>query len=237
MKEEILVKLKELLETNQKIIQEVEKLLKIEPVEVVEEQDGKVRKFVPEAGVHYRNEDGQYHREDGPALIHKSGNKHWYINGQLHRDDGPAIEYANGTREWYINGVRFFSSTDYRSVIDKTVTLEQIDREDSLERRRLFIDAYGIEKYVLNTKSKIVAKNGETVIYRNRRKWNDEPIVLIKLKNSTPEPDGSYKYYFLRIPPRFGRRSWLKTDSEHIKDAIAWTFDMEGKQYNPAIES
>lgn len=24
--------------------------------------------------------------------------------GQLHRDDGPAVEYPNGTKEWWLNG-------------------------------------------------------------------------------------------------------------------------------------
>ena len=48
--------------------------------------------------------NGQCHREDGQALEWADGTKYWYINGQLHREDGPAIEWANGTKEWYING-------------------------------------------------------------------------------------------------------------------------------------
>ena len=50
------------------------------------------------------NEQGQRHREDGPAIECVNGTKEWYINGKLHREDGPAIEYANGTKKWYING-------------------------------------------------------------------------------------------------------------------------------------
>ena len=35
------------------------------------------------------------------------GNKSWYNeNGELHREDGPALEYSNGTKEWWIKGVR-----------------------------------------------------------------------------------------------------------------------------------
>lgn len=50
------------------------------------------------------NEKGICHREDGPAVEWRNGDKEWYINGLRHREDGPAMEYANGTKIWYING-------------------------------------------------------------------------------------------------------------------------------------
>jgi hypothetical protein len=52
----------------------------------------------------YRNNVGELHREDGPAVEYASGGRLWYINGKLHREDGPAIEYLNGSGEWFING-------------------------------------------------------------------------------------------------------------------------------------
>jgi len=48
--------------------------------------------------------DGEFHREDGPAVEYADGTKYWYLNGKYHREDGPAIEYADGTREWLLNG-------------------------------------------------------------------------------------------------------------------------------------
>ena len=48
--------------------------------------------------------NGQYHREDGPAIERANGDKLWYINDKLHREDGPAVEYADGDKFWYING-------------------------------------------------------------------------------------------------------------------------------------
>ena len=44
----------------------------------------------------WRNEQGQYHRIDGPAVECVDGYKAWYMNGQYHRADGPAIEGADG---------------------------------------------------------------------------------------------------------------------------------------------
>ena len=54
----------------------------------------------------YTNDKGQYHREDGPAIIWSNGSKFWYINGNLHREDGPAIIYSDGQHHWFINGFR-----------------------------------------------------------------------------------------------------------------------------------
>jgi hypothetical protein len=49
--------------------------------------------------------NGQFHREDGPAVEWSNGTKIWYRNGQLHREDGgPATEYPDGYKAWYRNG-------------------------------------------------------------------------------------------------------------------------------------
>jgi len=50
--------------------------------------------------------NGQYHREDGPAIEYTSGSKFWYSHGKLHRLDGPAIEYYNGYKLWYYHDKR-----------------------------------------------------------------------------------------------------------------------------------
>jgi hypothetical protein len=54
----------------------------------------------------------------------------------------------------------------------------------------------------------------------------DEPLVVVKVENSTPEPDGSRKLYFLTVPP----------DMKTCKQAVAWTFNKDGKDYNPEQE-
>lgn len=42
------------------------------------------------------------HRDDGPAVIHKNGEKYWYNNGNLHRECGPAVITA-AMHKYYIN--------------------------------------------------------------------------------------------------------------------------------------
>tara|TARA_R110002020_G_scaffold331803_1_gene547272 strand:+ start:152 stop:475 length:324 start_codon:yes stop_codon:yes gene_type:complete len=48
--------------------------------------------------------NGNFHREDGPAVEYPHGTKIWYLNDKLHREDGPAVESANGNKEWFLNG-------------------------------------------------------------------------------------------------------------------------------------
>lgn len=53
----------------------------------------------------HRNEEGQFHRVDGPAVYSNSGAKHWFLNGRLHRTNGPAVISAKGNKQWYVNGI------------------------------------------------------------------------------------------------------------------------------------
>ena len=66
----------------------------------------------------YKNELGEYHREDGPAVEWINGYKSWYINGVRHREDGPAIEYSDDGKEWYLNG-KEYSEDQYQYEITK----------------------------------------------------------------------------------------------------------------------
>ena len=52
----------------------------------------------------WHNKNGQYHREDGPAIEYANGSKEWWVNGIRHREDGPAIEYTDGFGFWHYHG-------------------------------------------------------------------------------------------------------------------------------------
>jgi hypothetical protein len=67
--------------------------------------------------------DGVLHRDDGPAIEHRSGIVMWYSHGVRHRADGPAMIFpaidilsANtprvGFSRWFLNGVEY-SEEDY----------------------------------------------------------------------------------------------------------------------------
>lgn len=71
-------------------------------------KQNKITATVDSDGTKYwKNDKGQLHREDGPALVKFRGlmpeTKKWYLNDKLHRTDGPALECWHAT-EWYLNG-------------------------------------------------------------------------------------------------------------------------------------
>jgi hypothetical protein len=66
----------------------------------------------------YHNENGEYHREDGPAIERPNGHKVWYINGKCHREDGPARIFSNGDEWYYLNDKRY-SKEDYEVEVAK----------------------------------------------------------------------------------------------------------------------
>ena len=68
--------------------------------------------------IHYTNENGEYHREDGPALEYTDGHKEWLINDKLHREDGPAIIWHDGDEWYYLNGFKY-SKEDWEKEITK----------------------------------------------------------------------------------------------------------------------
>ena len=56
---------------------------------------------------------------------------------------------------------------------------------------------------------------------------SDESFVFVEVENSTREPDGSRKAYYLRVPPS------IRT----ARQGVAWTFGMAPNEYLPAAET
>jgi hypothetical protein len=68
----------------------------------------KLTKEVNEYGdIFYYNENGELHREDGPAVEYSSGSKHWCLNGKIHNEDGPAIISFDGSKEYWLNNKEY----------------------------------------------------------------------------------------------------------------------------------
>ena len=57
------------------------------------------------------------------------GTKFWYLNGQYHREDGPAIEYANGDKSWWLNG-KYITEAEFNARMNpaKELTLAEIEK-------------------------------------------------------------------------------------------------------------
>jgi hypothetical protein len=147
------------------------------------------------------------------------------VEGRLHDARGPAVEWATGERYWFWRGIRV---PQQAIESPETLTVEQILGETNLERRRVLLERMGYDRYVRRSGGRVVAED------RFGRLWTCpalsgelEPLVLVEVENSTPEPDGTSRRYFLRVPP------FMRSPHE----AVAWTFGLRPSQYAPLTET
>ena len=73
--------------------------------------------------------NGDWHREDGPAVEWADNSKQWFLNGKCHREDGPAIELADGGKFWYLNG-KEYTEQEYlaKTSSPKELTVTEIEK-------------------------------------------------------------------------------------------------------------
>lgn len=109
---------------------------------------------------------------------------------------------------------------------DALFQLREIETETNIEVRRLMIDLYGLGRYLSEIGARLVHKDEYGELYR-RLQLDDEDLVVVKVINSTPEPDGTFKEYFLRVPPSTIR----------ARQGVAWSFGLDETDYKPAIET
>lgn len=142
--------------------------------------------------------------------------------GRLHSFDGFAISYSSWGL-FYIHGVAVSGDIVMNP---SSITVKRIEEERNLEVKRIMINRYGLSKFMADSKAIIVQTDDYGDLMR-KEVPGDEAIVMVKLVNSTAEPDGTFKDYFLRVPPT------IKT----AREGVAWSFSKEESHYAPAFES
>jgi len=136
---------------------------------------------------------------------------------------GPNAVYASGEEVYHWQGVRV-----PRLVVrePEQITVEMIDTEPNAEVRRIMLERYGWARYVVDGGGEIVDRSAYGTLYR---KVVDErsTLTVVRVRNSTPEPDGSHRYYQLLVPPH------IRT----ARQAVAWTFGLRENDYAPIVET
>jgi len=162
---------------------------------------------------------------------------------QLHNEDGPAIKFRGEDRRadvWAIHNIR----TTERVVMG-LFSASEIFTESNQEIRRIMTDVYlrrhGPEKFANETKAKKMGADDFATIWRIEIP-QDEPAVFAEVVNSTPEPDGSYKNYWLRVDPtQYGGRAGTEG---RAAIASTWRDEKTGalifaspEDYDPEVET
>lgn len=143
--------------------------------------------------------------------------------GHLHCLTGPAVMYPDGWAVYAVHGVRV---PEYVIEHPNDITVQKIGEEGNVEIRRVMIERYGEGRYLEDSGAKVIHADEYGTLYR-KEVLGDEPLVMVKVVNATPEPDGSQRRFFLRVPP----------DMTKAKEAVAWTFGLKEKEYCPNMET
>jgi hypothetical protein len=143
--------------------------------------------------------------------------------GRLHSESGAALLYSDGWGIWSVHGVRVSQQT-----VDapETLTVAQILGEENAEVRRVMMERFGADRLMREANAEVVSQDDYGKLWRLPVE-GDEPLVMVEVVNSTPEPSGEFKDYWLRVPP----------DVESAHGAVAWSFGMTVKSYRPAVET
>jgi hypothetical protein len=143
--------------------------------------------------------------------------------GRLHCQHDAAIRYPDGFSIFAIHGVRVPEKV-VRS--PESLTVLEIESEANAEIRRVMIARYGQERYLMDSGADEIHRDDFGVLY-SKEIPGDEPLMMLKVVNATPEPDGSFKDYFLRVPPTMTR----------ARQAVAWTFGRLENDYAPVFQT
>jgi len=148
---------------------------------------------------------------------------------RVHRLGGSAVTWRDNLGLAFLHNVRV-----RRAVSDGRFTLGDILHEPNAEVRRTMIELYERDdrgRFLRDVGADVIHMDCDRLGHRRRLLHmplaGDEPYVAVEVTNSSPEPDGSYKQYILRVPPTITT----------CRAAVAWTFDIPEQEYEPDAET
>jgi hypothetical protein len=142
--------------------------------------------------------------------------------GRLH-SEGAALAYADGYQLWAWRGMPIPPSLAAEL---PTLTCDRIRAEPNAELRRVLLEHYGYDRYLRESGARQLHTDDTGVLWHLDLP-NDEPLVMVQVVNSTPEPDGTSRIYWLRVPPQ----------TRTAREGVAWTFGLTADEYQPRVQT
>lgn len=115
-----------------------------------------------------------------------------------HCDTGPSHEWRDGWALYHIHGVRV---PEYVVERPQEITIEKINAEKNAEVQRVMIERYGESRYIEDFGMKPIAKDERFGDIYVKPMEAGTPIAKIRVVNLSPEPDGSFRVYWLNFNP------------------------------------
>ncbi|WP_227983920.1 DUF6745 domain-containing protein [Nocardia spumae] len=143
--------------------------------------------------------------------------------GRLHSDDGPAVAFGDGFALHAWRGMPV--PADFFAGLG-SLTAERIRTEENAELRRVLLEHYGYDRYLAESGAEPVHRDDAGILWRIPLP-DDEDVVMVEVVNSTPEPDGTHRTYWLRVPP----------STRTATEGVAWTFGLDAEEYLPVRQT
>ncbi|QQZ57587.1 hypothetical protein IFE09_31470 [Streptomyces microflavus] len=143
--------------------------------------------------------------------------------GRLDHGEGPALAYGDG---FALHAWRGMPVPAAFLAELATLTPQRIREEENAELRRVMLEYYGYDRYLTESGAEPVHGDETGILWRIALE-GDEDVVMVEVVNSTPEPDGTHRTYWLRVPPA----------TRTAKDGVAWTFGLDGAAYAPVRQT
>ncbi|MET7871084.1 DUF6745 domain-containing protein [Streptomyces cyaneofuscatus] len=143
--------------------------------------------------------------------------------GRLDHGAGPALAYPDGFALYAWRGMPVPAAFLAELA---SLTPQRIREEENAELRRVMLEYYGYDRYLTESGAEPVHRDETGILWRIALD-GDEDVVMVEVVNSTPEPDGTHRTYWLRVPPA----------TRTAKDGVAWTFGMDGAAYAPVRQT
>lgn len=143
--------------------------------------------------------------------------------GRLDRADGPAVGYADGFALYAWRGMPV--PGEFLAEL-ASLTTDRIRTEENAELRRVMLEYYGYERYLAESGAEPLQRDETGILWRIAL-TGDEDVVMVEVVNSTPEPDGTSRTYWLRVPPT----------TRTAREGVAWTFGLGAAEYAPVAQT
>jgi hypothetical protein len=150
------------------------------------------------------------------------------LGTRLHAENRKALEFSDGTGIYAWKGVLLKEKTHGWIISNpEKITVHHIMKEKNAEIRRVMLERFGFDRFFEESDSKLLDDDPKHGKLYQIDLPDDEPIKLLKVVNSTPEPDGTFKEYIIPVPENM----------ETSLEARAWTFDCPPEEFEFEIET
>jgi hypothetical protein len=116
-----------------------------------------------------------------------------------------------------------------------SITVAEIDAEQNAEVRRVMMERFGMARFIRESGAAVLDHDERWGTLYRREIAGDEPLVMVEVINRSPEPDGSFRRYTLRVAPdcRPLFADGTRGDPQPLTAlaAVASTFGMTGAEY------